>query len=127
MDEYFEYVNKLKFDDAPDYEHLRALLRRVFEANKFKHDFKYDWVVKREKEEEKAKLRKEKVKAKKSKAVNQKVKRNARVKMMLPKEKEKKITSVTSERPVVLKKTFVCKYQEKNNLNVKSNKFRYFY
>lgn len=123
LDTYFKYVKQLDFADAPDYDHLRSLMRRVFEANKFKCDFKYDWVVKREKEE-KAKLRKEKIKERKPKAANQKVKRNARVKMM---PKKKKTTSVMSdERPVVLKKNRGCKYQTKN-LNVKSKKFRYFY
>ena len=63
LDEYFEYVNRLEFAQAPDYEHLRALLRRVFEANKFKHDFRYDWVVRRE-NEEKAELRKAKTNGK---------------------------------------------------------------
>ncbi|ODN93557.1 hypothetical protein L198_05423 [Cryptococcus wingfieldii CBS 7118] len=40
---YISYSRSLKFDDEPDYEYCRGLLRRVFEREGYKDDGVYDW------------------------------------------------------------------------------------
>lgn len=65
--EYFNYVNRLKFDETPDYDYLRGLFHNLFVEHNFELDFKYDWIIKiekqieqeREEDKEKAKLKKE--------------------------------------------------------------------
>jgi len=40
------YCRNLKFDEAPNYNYCRKLLREVFEQNNFTMDYVYDWTVK---------------------------------------------------------------------------------
>jgi hypothetical protein len=40
---YFEYVRGLKFDEEPDYSHLRRLLRDLFVRKGLAWDHNYDW------------------------------------------------------------------------------------
>jgi casein kinase 1 len=38
----------LKFDETPNYNYCRKLLREVFEANGYALDYVYDWTVKQQ-------------------------------------------------------------------------------
>ena len=38
----------LKFDETPNYNYCRKLLREVFEANGYSLDYVYDWTVKQQ-------------------------------------------------------------------------------
>lgn len=40
------YTRNLKFDESPNYNYCRKLLREVFEQNCFILDYVYDWTVK---------------------------------------------------------------------------------
>lgn len=44
--EYMKYVRNLKFDEKPDYQMLRDLLRNLFYRKKYVEDFEFDWVIK---------------------------------------------------------------------------------
>ena len=40
---YISYCRSLEFEQQPDYEYLRRLLRELFEHEGFTYDFEYDW------------------------------------------------------------------------------------
>mmetsp|Transcript_35656 Transcript_35656/g.111553 ORF Transcript_35656/g.111553 Transcript_35656/m.111553 type:complete len:110 (-) Transcript_35656:570-899(-) len=40
------YCRNLKFEETPDYNYCRKLLREVFEAHNFTLDYVYDWTIK---------------------------------------------------------------------------------
>ena len=42
------YCRNLKFDETPNYNYCRKLLREVFEANGYSLDYVYDWTVKQQ-------------------------------------------------------------------------------
>lgn len=42
---YFEYCRSLRFDERPDYGHLRKLFREVFQECGFVFDYVYDWTL----------------------------------------------------------------------------------
>jgi len=41
--QYLNYCRALRFDDKPDYSHLRRLFRKLFKNRNFKYDYIYDW------------------------------------------------------------------------------------
>jgi serine/threonine protein kinase len=43
--EYLSYCRSLRFDDRPDYNHLRRLFRRLFRKRGYQFDYIYDWTV----------------------------------------------------------------------------------
>jgi serine/threonine protein kinase len=47
---YLNYCRALRFDDKPDYGHLRRLFRKYFRARQYKFDYVYDWTIKSEAE-----------------------------------------------------------------------------
>ena len=53
---FIQYARDMKFEDKPDYNYLRGLLRKAAESNGLKFDTsKFDWIVNEEKEKEKEK------------------------------------------------------------------------
>jgi casein kinase 1 len=44
------YTRGLAFDETPDYNKIKLVIKRLIEANEFKIDFLYDWVLKTNKE-----------------------------------------------------------------------------
>ncbi|TAQ91643.1 hypothetical protein B7494_g90 [Chlorociboria aeruginascens] len=44
---YLKYVRSLRFEDTPDYSHLRKLLRDLFVRSGFEYDNVFDWTVER--------------------------------------------------------------------------------
>ena len=40
---YIQYTRALAFEQNPDYDYLRGLLRKVLENNKLSFDYEYDW------------------------------------------------------------------------------------
>lgn len=42
---YLNYCRSLKFDDKPDYNFLRRILRELLEREGHKFDYCYDWTV----------------------------------------------------------------------------------
>ncbi|KAH0496709.1 hypothetical protein TgHK011_004058 [Trichoderma gracile] len=44
---YIDYTRSLRFEDKPNYAHLRQLFRRVFQSKGFKYDNIFDWTEKR--------------------------------------------------------------------------------
>lgn len=40
---YLTYVRNLRFDEKPDYNYLRTLLKELFTKNNFEWDYNYDW------------------------------------------------------------------------------------
>merc|ERR1712113_277814 len=46
---YLEYCDSLGFDDRPDYEHLRCLMRDVFVRECHQHDMTFDWMLVKQK------------------------------------------------------------------------------
>lgn len=42
------YCRNLKFDETPNYNYCRKLLREVFESNNFSLDYVYDWTIKQQ-------------------------------------------------------------------------------
>jgi len=50
---YIQYCRALQFEDKPDYNYIRSLLKNVFEKFSYEYDFQYDWnLIKKKKEEE---------------------------------------------------------------------------
>lgn len=47
MMELFIYVRSLKFDDIPNYPHLRNIIKDAMRIHKFQYDYKFDWIEKR--------------------------------------------------------------------------------
>jgi len=47
---YIQYTRALAFEQNPDYEYLRGLLRKVLENNKYVVDYEYDWDLKNNKD-----------------------------------------------------------------------------
>jgi len=41
--QYCNYCRSLKFEDKPDYSHLRSLFKELFKTQGFEHDYKFDW------------------------------------------------------------------------------------
>jgi len=51
---YLNYCRSLRFEDRPDYDYLRRLLRTLFNQEGYQYDFVYDWTeVKDRRQEEK--------------------------------------------------------------------------
>lgn len=45
--EYLKYTREtLKFDDKPDYNYLRGLLKKVADRKKYEYDYDFDWIHK---------------------------------------------------------------------------------
>ncbi len=44
---YLKYCHKLKFEERPDYAHVRKLFRDLFERKGYQSDFQYDWVLRK--------------------------------------------------------------------------------
>ena len=42
---YFDYVRSLRFDEQPDYAHLRRILRGLFDRRGFSDDALFDWTL----------------------------------------------------------------------------------
>merc|ERR1712060_100773 len=42
---YLEYCDSLGFDDRPDYDHLKNLMRDVFVRECHQHDLIFDWML----------------------------------------------------------------------------------
>jgi len=42
---YMTYVRKLRFDEAPDYDHLRGLLLDAFQRWEYTYDYVFDWTL----------------------------------------------------------------------------------
>ena len=42
---YFQYCRGLQFEEKPDYNYLRSLLKSIFEKYNYEYDFKYDWTL----------------------------------------------------------------------------------
>ena len=58
---FIQYARDMKFEDRPDYDFLRGLLRKAAKNNGLRFDSsKFDWIVKEESEEKKLKEEKEK-------------------------------------------------------------------
>lgn len=45
---YFEHVRSLRFDDRPDYDHLKRLFRELFFRKGYSYDNVYDWAAREE-------------------------------------------------------------------------------
>lgn len=45
---YFEHVRSLRFDDRPDYDHLKRLFRELFFRKGYSYDNTYDWATREE-------------------------------------------------------------------------------
>lgn len=43
---YIDYTRSLRFEDKPNYAHLRQRFRRVFRSKGYKYDNIFDWTVK---------------------------------------------------------------------------------
>lgn len=41
--QYCNYCRSLKFEDKPDYSHLRSLFKELFKREGFEYDYKFDW------------------------------------------------------------------------------------
>lgn len=42
---FLQYCRNLKFEDKPDYNYLKHLLKQRFEKEEFEDDFIYDWLL----------------------------------------------------------------------------------
>lgn len=59
--QYINYTRRLKFNEKPDYSHLRSLFKNLFTNLQFDHDYAYDWTFLKEdhkKKDDKKKNRK---------------------------------------------------------------------
>lgn len=45
---YLNYCRNLKFEEKPDYNYLRKLLKDLMHRNGFEYDYQYDWVIKKQ-------------------------------------------------------------------------------
>ena len=53
---YFQYCRGLQFEEKPDYNYVRSLLKTIFEKNAYEYDFKFDWnLIKKPEDEEETK------------------------------------------------------------------------
>ena len=52
---YFDHVKKLKFEERPDFDHLKRLFKELFKKNGYEYDNMYDWEIEKPKPVEKAK------------------------------------------------------------------------
>lgn len=43
--DYLQYVESLKFDQCPNYDYLRSLLKDAFKEKGFTMDFEWDWII----------------------------------------------------------------------------------
>lgn len=43
--QYFSYVKNLRFEDKPDYNHLRTLFREFFLQESYRYDYIFDWTI----------------------------------------------------------------------------------
>jgi casein kinase 1 len=57
FEQFLQNCRTLRFTDAPDYEHLKHLLREAFTRSSFIQDFVYDWSTVRPVEETKSQPR----------------------------------------------------------------------
>ena len=44
---YLTYCRNLKFDERPDYNYMRKILRDLMHRNGWDYDSQYDWVIKK--------------------------------------------------------------------------------
>ena len=42
---YFQYCRGLQFEDKPDYNYIRTLLKSIFDKFSYEYDFMYDWYL----------------------------------------------------------------------------------
>jgi len=47
---YLSYCRALRFDETPDYQHLRQLFRILFRTEGFQHDFEFSWTSRKREE-----------------------------------------------------------------------------
>lgn len=47
--EYISYARSLRFDEQPDYNHLRKLFRTLFIRLKLNYDYQFDWSIRDDK------------------------------------------------------------------------------
>ncbi|KIW41741.1 uncharacterized protein PV06_07265 [Exophiala oligosperma] len=45
FEDYMNYVNKLRYEDRPDYQHLRRMFSKLFRQQGFDYDNVFDWTV----------------------------------------------------------------------------------
>lgn len=43
--EYFQYCRGLQFEDKPDYNYVKSIFKGIFERYTYEHDFKFDWII----------------------------------------------------------------------------------
>ena len=43
---YINYTKSLRFEDRPDYGHLRRLFKELFMREKYEYDYVFDWSLK---------------------------------------------------------------------------------
>ena len=55
------YPRKLTFEEAPNYEYLRGLMKSQYEKENFDVDYKYDWTINEKVEESKEEIKEEKL------------------------------------------------------------------
>lgn len=44
---YFEYCRAIKFDEKPNYDHIRKMFHKLFQSEGFEWDYMYDWTIKK--------------------------------------------------------------------------------
>ena len=45
---YLNYCRNLKFEEKPDYDYLKNLIKGLMKKSAFENDYRYDWVIKKE-------------------------------------------------------------------------------
>jgi len=48
FNQFIKYCRQLGFEEKPDYQHLRSLLRQIAGRHSFEFDGQYDWILKKE-------------------------------------------------------------------------------
>jgi hypothetical protein len=46
---YLNYCRSLRFEDRPDYSHLRKMFKELLVKEGFEYDYAFDWVIMNEK------------------------------------------------------------------------------
>lgn len=55
---FLSYAKSLKFDEKPDYSYCKGIFQKLFESEKYEHDFEYDWTSERSKSPSKSTISK---------------------------------------------------------------------
>ena len=50
---WINYAKELKFEERPDYNFLKSLIKKMAEENDVKFDTEFDWVIKQKNDKEK--------------------------------------------------------------------------